>query len=360
MVTTGGPLPLLTRWGLSPDADLVFRTLTMFGPQTASGLERDLGISRHRVDRALSDLDDAGAAAPAVQSGLKERRWCARSSEETMHGLRRWRHRPPRRPGPRTDPVAVSRRAVDGIELGNGLRHLTSRNAARLRMAELVAIIQYSHVSMNPEASFEPASMKAAAPLDNLLQARGVQTRMLGVTQADPDLLLPYGGIPKEALPTYRQAESLPMKLIIVDRKVAVFPVEPSNLEQGYLEVSQPPVVDALALSFEQYWAAAHDLSETVMPAFELSPREHAIVTLLTLGHTDAGVARELRISERSVSNILRSMMDRLGVDNRFQLGVALGTLQIAPLPPGMPATRRNGNGNGNGNSNGNGNGESN
>jgi hypothetical protein len=33
-------------------------------------------------------------------------------------------------------------------------------------------------------------------------------------------------------------------------------------------------------------------------------------------------------------------MMDRFGVENRFQLGVALGTLQIAPVPPGMPALR--------------------
>jgi LuxR family transcriptional regulator, transcriptional regulator of spore coat protein len=70
------------------------------------------------------------------------------------------------------------------------------------------------------------------------------------------------------------------------------------------------------------------------MSVFELSSREEAVVALLALGHTDAGVARELRISERSVSNILRSLMDRLGVENRFQLGIALGTLRAVPVPP--------------------------
>jgi DNA-binding CsgD family transcriptional regulator len=318
----------------------------MFGPQTASMLERDLGISRHRVEQALSDLDDAGAARPSIQSGQIERRWRARSSEDTVRVLRKWRHR---RTVPRTllnEPY----RSVRGLELGEGLRHLPSREATRERLAELVGVARYSAFSMNPEQDFEPASMRAAAPMDRKLQARGVQLRVIGVTQGDPDLLLPYGGLPKEVLLTYRQAESVPMKLILVDRRVALFPVEPGDFNRGYLEVSQEPVVESLAASYDQHWAAAHDLSETMMPAFELSPREEAVVTLLTLGHTDAGVARELRISERSVSNILRSMMDRLGVENRFQLGVALGTLQIAPLPPGMSQVRRgtledNGNG---------------
>lgn len=309
----------------------------MFGPRTASGLERDLGISRHRVEQALSDLDDAGAAQPTTTTGHAERRWRAMSSEETVRVLRKWRYR--RRPdGP---PMNEPYRSLRGLELGEGLRHLPSREATRERLAELVAVESHSHMSMNPEVSFEPAAMRAAAPLDRRLQSRGVRIQVLGVTQGDPDLLLPYGGLPKEVLRTYRRADAVPMKLIVVDRRVAFFPVEPGDLDRGYLEVSQAPVVESLAASFDQHWAAAHDLSETMMPAFELSPREQAVVALLSIGHTDAGVARELRISERSVSNILRSMMDRFGVDNRFQLGVALGTLQIAPAPPGMPLTRR-------------------
>ncbi|MFC0533612.1 LuxR C-terminal-related transcriptional regulator [Phytohabitans kaempferiae] len=72
-----------------------------------------------------------------------------------------------------------------------------------------------------------------------------------------------------------------------------------------------------------------------------LEPRERALIELLARGHTDASAARELRISARSVSYILRGLMDRLGVDNRFQLGLALGALRAAqpadPRPPGDP-----------------------
>jgi len=74
------------------------------------------------------------------------------------------------------------------------------------------------------------------------------------------------------------------------------------------------------------------------MPDLSLTPRERALIGLLVTGHTDAMAARELHISERSVTSIMRSLMDRVGVSNRFQLGVALGTLRIAPAPPGLAA----------------------
>jgi DNA-binding NarL/FixJ family response regulator len=55
--------------------------------------------------------------------------------------------------------------------------------------------------------------------------------------------------------------------------------------------------------------------------------REKALVELLAAGHTDASAARRLGVSPRTVSYTLQSLMDRLEVENRFQLGLALGTL---------------------------------
>jgi len=59
------------------------------------------------------------------------------------------------------------------------------------------------------------------------------------------------------------------------------------------------------------------------------SERDRKLVVLLAQGHTDASAARRLGVSPRSVSNMVRSLMDRLGVDNRFQLGVELGSLGL-------------------------------
>jgi DNA-binding NarL/FixJ family response regulator len=51
--------------------------------------------------------------------------------------------------------------------------------------------------------------------------------------------------------------------------------------------------------------------------------------------------AAELRISARTVTNIMRNLMDRLGVDNRFQLGLALGATRMVPQPTPPPGPTR-------------------
>lgn len=74
---------------------------------------------------------------------------------------------------------------------------------------------------------------------------------------------------------------------------------------------------------------------ETGLPKITLSERERELIALLSQGHTDVTAAERLGISPRSVTNIVRSLMDRLGVENRFQLGLALGFLGKAQGSPG-------------------------
>nr|WP_275670169.1 helix-turn-helix transcriptional regulator [Streptomyces sp. L-9-10] len=57
-----------------------------------------------------------------------------------------------------------------------------------------------------------------------------------------------------------------------------------------------------------------------------LDERQLKLVSLLLAGHTDVSAAHRLGVSPRTVTNMLRALMNRLGVDNRFQLGAALGT----------------------------------
>jgi LuxR family transcriptional regulator of spore coat protein len=73
---------------------------------------------------------------------------------------------------------------------------------------------------------------------------------------------------------------------------------------------------------------------ELALPKITLSDRERELIALLAQGHTDVTAAEHLNISPRSVTNVLRSLMDRLGVENRFQLGLALGILRKAAVPP--------------------------
>jgi DNA-binding NarL/FixJ family response regulator len=74
------------------------------------------------------------------------------------------------------------------------------------------------------------------------------------------------------------------------------------------------------------------------MSTLIIGSRERALIALLAEGHSDEDAARELRISRRAVTYALRNLMDQLGVDNRFQLGLALGSLGAATPPPADPS----------------------
>ena len=96
------------------------------------------------------------------------------------------------------------------------------------------------------------------------------------------------------------------------------------------LAISQTGAARALVLPFEQQ-------REYRMPEIALSDRERDLIALLARGHTDVSAAAEMRISARTVTNIMRNLMDRLGVDNRFQLGLTLGATRMFPQPGAPP-----------------------
>jgi DNA-binding CsgD family transcriptional regulator/DNA-binding transcriptional ArsR family regulator len=342
----GEAIPSITRWGHTADADLIYRALLMLGPRPAGELARTLGLSPRRVSVALHELSAVDAVSIRVEPGRRETRWVARPPSTLLESLRSTR-----RPGPASTaavrPAAGSAGptaavlASDG-RLGDGLAHLPSRAAARRRLAELAQATRHEHLAMNTEIVFDAPSARSAVPVDRTLLDRGVRMRVLGRQNPDePDPLIHHGRSPDEHRPDYRQAQLVPMKLIVVDRRIALFPVAPHDFARGYLEVSQAPVVAALVGLFEREWDAAQPRQEGHMPQIILDDRERALVTLLARGHTDATAARELHVSPRTVSNILRSLMDRVGVENRFQLGLALGAARAVPpgAPPGRPGT---------------------
>ncbi|PZG01972.1 LuxR C-terminal-related transcriptional regulator [Micromonospora deserti] len=320
--------PSLIGWGASPDADLVYRRLVTFGRATAGELLRELGMPRQRITQALDHLAALGFAvarrSPA-QAGVV---WVPRATAEA----RRTTPPPPAADTGRRETVPEV--AAQAVRLGEGLRHLQTRAASRARLAELVAVARHEHLAMHPEPRFDAEAAKPAVAMDRTLLERGVAMRVLGVQPATPDPMSPYGRTPADPRPAYREMPSVPMKLFVVDRKVALFPVAPTDVNLGYLEVTQPPVVAALVALFERHWAASRAAQEYTMPRITLSPREHTLIGLLAQGHTDVSAARELRISTRTVSTIIRSLMNRLGVDNRFQLGLAIGARHLAAPPP--------------------------
>jgi DNA-binding CsgD family transcriptional regulator len=337
----GAAVPSLVRWGMSADADLVYRDLVTFGARTINELALDLSMPARRVQAAVDELAAGGAASPSTAQPDRRRRVPSWRPAPVPVLLRELRRRTPRV----VDMSEYARRhrgLLDAMAPSKGLRanQLADRATTRRRIAELTKVERTEQLTLSPERTFTPDAVAAALPLDRQLAARGVQLRSCGVPPPDGDASSAAAETLAALGTEYRERDEVPLKLIVFDRRVALLPVDPLDLEAGTYEIDEPAVVGALVILFEQLWSTAEDPRRDGVPPIMLSAREQVVLELLAEGHTDASAAQHLGISTRTIAYTLRALMDRLGVDNRFQLGLALGATR-AVLPPVDENVRR-------------------
>ncbi|MFI5935919.1 LuxR C-terminal-related transcriptional regulator [Actinoplanes sp. NPDC051494] len=347
-VSLGAAIPSLVRWGLSSDADLVFRTLATFGPRTERALAAELGLPARRTTQALAELRESGAADATTDPRVTARIWTGRRPAVVVEHLRTRRmHRIDPEVKVRSHHAVVNTLRVAGIDIGtalagdfaDGVRYLASRGAARRRLGELVTSDLQEFWSMTTEQAIDVESARAASPMDVALQEQGVQCRLLRPPPADGDALDVSSHLVNGTSYQRYETTDVPLKMFIGSRRSVIFPADPADLERGYFEVRRPGVVDILVRLFERSWDTAVRQQRQCVAPIILSSREQSLIALLAAGHTDRAAADNLRISTRSVTGTLRSLMDRLGVENRFQLGLALGSLRAA-APPSLAAVK--------------------
>ncbi|WP_018349775.1 LuxR C-terminal-related transcriptional regulator [Longispora albida] len=269
------PIPVLTRHGLSPDADLVYRTLVHSGPAAEQDLSRLLGLHSSRVRPAVEALGahDLAVVVAAIQGPL----WAARP------------HRPV-------------------------LRHLTSRPASPLPPAA-------GGVAAPPGGVLDQARAEILLMCDvvttglpdverrvpGLLGAWGRGVAVRGISLAGGEFAPPAADA--EILAGHRRTRQLPGTLMVVDRRFAAF-----VMAGRQVPVTDPVLVEALQALFEWHWTDAE-------PDVRLTDRQQAIVAMLVAGHTDEGVARRLDLSRRTIAAEVRTLMDRYRATGRLQLG---------------------------------------
>jgi DNA-binding CsgD family transcriptional regulator len=121
-----------------------------------------------------------------------------------------------------------------------------------------------------------------------------------------------------------RVAPDLPMKMVLVDERAALLPLDPTGME-GALLVRAPVIVATLRSYFELLWARAVPLGDPVGtpgPGRGLTDAQDRVLRLMLSGMTDTAIARHLRTSERTVRRHVATLLDMLGVDNRIAAAV--------------------------------------
>jgi DNA-binding CsgD family transcriptional regulator len=159
------------------------------------------------------------------------------------------------------------------------------------------------------------------------LLASGVSCRTIydGVSVEQPEALpgieqLTLAGQRARVLPR------LPMKLYLSDDRFAVLPLQrEADLTQAAIIVHPSALLEALGNLFEGLWQHALPLD---LPATAPSRRgrstadDQRIIVLLLSGLTDEAIARQLGVSYRTAQRRIAALIERLGVQTRFQAGV--------------------------------------
>jgi len=160
--------------------------------------------------------------------------------------------------------------------------------------------------------------------------ARGARIRSV----SDADFLALPGALKRvrrdvEAGEEARVFPELPLKLIVVDRRVGLIPLDVRDPRAGpVLLVRASALLDALCALFESFWERATPLAFT--PSGELQemhsgthavPDAEQLIPLLAAGLNDKAVAHEMGISTATLNRRIAALMRTLNTRTRFQMG---------------------------------------
>lgn len=122
-----------------------------------------------------------------------------------------------------------------------------------------------------------------------------------------------------------RVVPTVPMKMKLADRSVALLPLSPTGSGGALLiRGSGVPVLQALRDYFEMKWATATRIgSGQPPPACPLTPDQLRVLRLMAQGVTDEAIARRLNVSTSTVHRHTDAIMRHLNVPNksRFAAG---------------------------------------
>lgn len=202
--------------------------------------------------------------------------------------------------------------------------HVIGLHAIRDRLAILAKGAECEVMTLAPGRA-QPADALAASRAPNMdLFERGVRTRAVYMDSARNDQPTLDHLIWLESQgERVRTAPTLPIRMIIIDRRLAVLPADTGDDRSAAVVVRGEGTVAALCALFENIWESATPLDAVSPGASRGMPRQEAeVLRLLAQGLTDETIAKRLGVSSRTARRIAADLMQRLDARSRFEAGV--------------------------------------
>ncbi|MFI7574860.1 LuxR C-terminal-related transcriptional regulator [Micromonospora sp. NPDC049497] len=312
---------MLEALGLSATDESVYLTMIAQPTLDVAGLADHLHIDQSQVHRALDTLaglalirlDGPGGTARAVRPKTGLAALLTRVEADIAVRQRQ---------------IEAARTAIADLATTHEQQEVAIRlegiETVRERLDELARTATVECLSFTPGVAQPTDTLQSEAPLNAAALERTVRIRNVyqDSFRNDPATLaharrMAALGSESRTVPT------LPMRMVIVDRSIALTPIDPQQPRLGALELRSPGLVAALLALFEQVWEQGIPFGDSPgKPSTALGPQEKALLRLYAAGHTDESAARQLGVSARSVQRLMNSLTDRLQASSRFQAGV--------------------------------------
>ena len=312
---------VLEALGLDMDSEQVYLLLVEQHPRSAAELAAAAAVSTARVRAAISRLEALGLATRSAGQPPRYQPTAPGVALETL-ALQRQRE------------ITSARQVAQELQKVFGSRH---RGADEV--VELVASpdqIKQRYVQLQQSAQREILNFDAPpyslAPMDIEVElsrlAAGVRYRVIYSSEAldVPHRLASINQL-IDAGQDARCLASVPIKLVVVDRRLALLPlqIEQSEALSGAIVVHQSSLLDMLVLVFDEHWRRATAIRAPTVAAggSELTSTEQTLLAMLAAGQKDETVARQLGVTVRTVRRHVHELSERLDCHSRFQLALA-------------------------------------
>jgi DNA-binding NarL/FixJ family response regulator/predicted DNA-binding transcriptional regulator len=311
--------------GVSPASEQIYRLLAGRAGATAADIGDELGIGSDTVAAALAAMSEAGLVARAGGTAGGDTKFVAAPPSVSLGSLVNQQRDDLRRAEHVVAELAEVYRVAVGaragrelIEVVTGVEAIRHRleQVQRAAMGELLAFVTAETTVITREQNEEEGHAVARGVNYRVVLERAVMEQpgafdaMLAATRNGEEI---------------RTVPTIPMKLVIADRSLALVPLLNAG-EPGAVLVHASGLLDALVALFESIWLRAIPLRVDAEglahdDAAATVALDGKILSLLLTGLTDQAVATQLGISMRTVARRIRHLMDVAGVDTRLQLG---------------------------------------
>ncbi|MFJ9761568.1 LuxR C-terminal-related transcriptional regulator [Streptomyces sp. NPDC101149] len=204
-----------------------------------------------------------------------------------------------------------------------GAERLVGIEAIRERIGELTSRLASEIMTFAPGGAHLTSDLAAAKVVDEPMLERGIGMRTIWLDSIRNDgPTLQYATWLQSLGGQARTVPTLPVRMIIMDRKYAILPVDTTDAAAGAVVLHGQGTVAALCALFDTIWETGTPLGMSQPQNAEgLTPQETEFLRLLGQGHTDQAIAVRLCVSHSTAQRFAARLMKKLGARSRFEAG---------------------------------------